>query len=247
MAMRKPGVYVALSAHYADDEKIMEAGEDAELLYVRMLAYCARTPLTEGWISDAVVQSRLGVLPRPAGNGAGIEAGTDAGSRAQRLADVGLIVRERSGYRVRSWLKWNRSVEEMSRESARDRNRKTSANDGTDTGSRAGNGAGNGSGNGDGIPAQVATADQIRSETDQSSKRRKASHPLPPSWKPNTKHIEKALAKGIDVNTLAERMRNWAEAKDARYANWDATFRNWIDREDPRPQQQPTKSPWDRP
>lgn len=142
MAMRKPGPYVALSATYADDEKIMEAGEFAELLYVRMLAYCARTPLSEGWISDPVMESRLGVLPVAAGNGAGTLAGTDVGSRAGKLQASGLITRDGNGWRIVSWLKWNRSVEEMGRERARDRDRKTSGNDGTDAGKRAGNGAG---------------------------------------------------------------------------------------------------------
>lgn len=156
MAMRKPGVYVALSAHYADDEKIMAAGEDAELLYVRMLAYCARTPMTEGWISDAVVMSRLGILPRPD------EAGTDAGSRAGKLVDVGLIRREGRGYRIISWLRWNRSIEEMGRERTRDRNRKTSGNDGKD----AGNATGNDAGTDQGIPHDFRMADQIRSDTD---------------------------------------------------------------------------------
>ena len=156
MAMRKPGVYVALSAHYADDEKIMAAGEDAELLYVRMLAYCARTPMTEGWISDAVVMSRLGILPRPG------ETGTDAGSRAGKLLDVGLIRREGNGYRIISWLRWNRSIEEMGRERTRDRNRKTSGNDGNGTGTDAGNGAGTD----EGVPHEFRMADQIKSDTD---------------------------------------------------------------------------------
>ena len=163
MAVRKPGVYVALSANYADDEAIMDAGEDAELMYIRMLAYCARTPLTEGWISDRVVLSRLGIMPRLAGNGAGNEPGTDAGSRAAKLCSVGLIRRDEDGYRITSWLKWNRSVEEMGRERARDAERKkpvTSRNDGT----HAGNGAGTDAGNDAGVPHASPLSDQIRSD-----------------------------------------------------------------------------------
>lgn len=124
MATRKPGPYAPLSAYYADDEKIMAAGEDAELLYVRMLAYAARTPRAEGWISDGVIQSRLGILPRVSGNGSGNETGTDAGSRAGKLAEVGLISRDGGGYRINSWLRWNKSVEEMERDKANDRKRK---------------------------------------------------------------------------------------------------------------------------
>ena len=84
MAMKKPGAYAPLSAYYADDDRIMEAGEDAELLYVRMLAYAARSPEREGWVSDAVVSSRLGILERDSGNGAGNVPGNSTDSRKQR-------------------------------------------------------------------------------------------------------------------------------------------------------------------
>lgn len=143
MALKRPGPYVGLSANYADDEKIMAAGEDAELLYVRMLAYCARTPLTEGWISDPVLVSRLGVMPRTAydeaGNETGNVPGTDAASRAERLREVGLIERDGTGWRITAWLKWNRSIEEMGRERTRDQRRKAAptSND-PETGREAG-------------------------------------------------------------------------------------------------------------
>lgn len=128
MATKRPGPYVGLSANYADDEKIMEAGEDAELLYIRMLAYCARTPMTEGWISDAVLQSRLGITARTAyddsGKRTGNVPGTDPLSRAETLLEVGLIQGEDTGYRVTSWLRWNRSIEEMGKTREADRGRK---------------------------------------------------------------------------------------------------------------------------
>lgn len=50
--MRRPDRFAPLSAHYYDDDKIMEAGEDAELLFVHMLAYAAGCPEKDGWISD---------------------------------------------------------------------------------------------------------------------------------------------------------------------------------------------------
>jgi hypothetical protein len=33
MAIKRPGAYVPLAVNYADDEAIMDAGEDAELMY----------------------------------------------------------------------------------------------------------------------------------------------------------------------------------------------------------------------
>lgn len=169
MAMRKPGPYAPLSAHYADDERIMEAGEDAELLYVRMLAYAARTPTTEGWISDAVIQSRLGIIPRY--DGSGMVPGTDAGSRAGKLRETGLITRDGNGYRITSWLRWNKSAAEMGKERDRDRKRKkptTSKDDGNDAGSRAGTDTG--------VPAFSVGQKQnteTETETDQKQSTRK--------------------------------------------------------------------------
>lgn len=129
MAKKRPGPYVGLSANYADDEKIMAAGEDAELLYIRMLAYCARTPMTEGWVSEPVLKSRLGITERTAyddsGKATGNVTGTDALSRAETLLEVGLIQRDETGYRITSWLRWNRSIEEMGKERQSDRTRKS--------------------------------------------------------------------------------------------------------------------------
>ena len=145
MAMKRPGIYAPLSAYYFDDAAIMEVGEDAELLYVRMLAYAARQMEFEGFISDRVIASRLGIMPRESGNGTGNVPGTDAGSRAGVLAECGLLTREEGGYRISGWLKWNKSAAELGKERARDRQRKTMPDKGVrfpgpgnDTGNRSG-------------------------------------------------------------------------------------------------------------
>lgn len=131
--MKRPSPYVPLSVHYADDEKIMAVGEDAELMYLRMLAYAGRTPGTNGWISEAVAMSRLGIVGRP-----GIPD-SDPQSRAQRLEDHGLIERDGTGWRLTAWLRWNRSSEQIERDRERDRDRKS----GNGTGNSTGNGTGN--------------------------------------------------------------------------------------------------------
>ena len=145
MAMKRPGIYAPLSAYYFDDAAIMEVGEDAELLYVRMLAYAARQMEFEGFISDRVILTRLGIMPRESGNGTGNVPGTDAGSRAGLLAEYGLLTREEGGYRISGWLKWNKSAAELGKERARDRQRKTMPDKGVrfpgpgnDTGNRSG-------------------------------------------------------------------------------------------------------------
>jgi hypothetical protein len=144
MAIKRPGAYVPLAVNYADDEAIMDAGEDAELMYLRILAFCGRTPKTEGWISDKQIRTRLGLELRP-------ELGPETApeKRVERLAEVGLLTREGCGYRVGSWLKWNRSAEEVARTQGQDRERKktvTSTHTGNGTGTRTGNKTGIGTG-----------------------------------------------------------------------------------------------------
>lgn len=111
--IRRNGSYAPLSAHYYKDDAIAEAGEKAELLYVRGLAFCADV-LKDGFISDTQVARFVGVGMR------------DAPARARRLADVDLWTRddERGGYVVRSWRKWNQTAEEIREKQIKDAERK---------------------------------------------------------------------------------------------------------------------------
>lgn len=231
MALKRPGVYVGLSANYADDEKIMDAGEDAELLYIRMLAYAARTPLTEGWISDSVLKARLGILPRDshdqAGNVTGTVPGTDALSRAEALREVGLIAREDTGWRIVSWLKWNRSIEEMGKERSRDAKRKAPlTSDDPETGRETAREKGREKATSPGNKDQDQDQDHIEGSRKRSA--RKPSVPIRDDWKPTAKHHEYADEHGVDVSSQMMKFRNHAVAKDLRYADWDAAFRNWL-------------------
>ncbi len=110
--VRRRGAYAPLAANYYSDDDIMEAGEEAELLYVRGLAFCAAHPAADGYITDKqVVRVVAPGMP-------------DLAERVQALVLVGLWERLPGGYNVRSWLKWNKSAEELGRFKARDRDRK---------------------------------------------------------------------------------------------------------------------------
>jgi hypothetical protein len=110
--IRRNGSYAPLSAHYYKDDAIDEAGEAAELLYVRGLAFCADV-LSDGFISDRQLVRFVGV------------GMFDAIDRAVKLVEVGLWESTEGGYRVRSWLDWNRSRAEITDVMAKDRERKT--------------------------------------------------------------------------------------------------------------------------
>ena len=96
------GAWAALSSRYYLDDKIIQVGVQAEVIYVRSLAFCAASS-SDGWLS--VEQTSL--LCR--------------GVRGQRRAidalvsaELWKIDSERGGYIVANWLKWNYSTEQIS-------------------------------------------------------------------------------------------------------------------------------------
>lgn len=111
--IRRNGSYAPLSAHYYKDDALADAGEKAELLYVRGLAFSADI-LKDGFISDTQLARFVGVGMR------------DATARAAKLCEVGLWLRddEQSGYWVKSWAKWNQSLTEIRAKQIQDAERK---------------------------------------------------------------------------------------------------------------------------
>lgn len=111
--IRRNGSYAPLSAHYYKDDAIADAGERAELLYVRGLAFSADV-LKDGFISDTQVVRFVGV------------GMNDAKRRAAKLVELGLWIRDEDagGYWVSAWNKWNQSVEEIREKQAKDAERK---------------------------------------------------------------------------------------------------------------------------
>lgn len=107
------GPYAPLGAGYYRDDALLEAGEAAELLFVRALSYCAEST-SDGFISDRQLTMVVGIGMK------------DAVRRADRLIEVGLWERVEGGYVVRSWLKWNRSADDIGRYRKKDRERKAS-------------------------------------------------------------------------------------------------------------------------
>lgn len=151
MRKKRPGTYAPLATHYYDDPKIIEAGEEAELLYVRMLAFASGQPEMEGVVPDRIARQRLAPTGSATGKGTGSATGSDTGNILETLQNVGLIAREGDGWRITSWLRWNRSAADIERDRADDRRRKnalTRSGTGKGTGSRTGKGTGVGTGSG---------------------------------------------------------------------------------------------------
>lgn len=108
---RRVGPYAPLSATYYYDDELALAGENAELLFVRGLAFSAQV-MNDGFISDIQLVRQVGV------------GMADAVDRAAALVEHGLWERVDGGYVVRSWLRWNKSAEEVGRYRAKDAARK---------------------------------------------------------------------------------------------------------------------------
>lgn len=92
---KRPGRYAALAADYYDDPAIIAAGPDAELWYVRALAWCANHPETDGVIPLEVALYRLGI--------------PDAMSRVITCDSHKLVTKNEDSVSVTSWVKWNDS------------------------------------------------------------------------------------------------------------------------------------------
>lgn len=61
-----------------------------------------------------------------------------------------------------------------------------------------------------------------------SASRRKPKIPMPDDWAPKDRHADAAEQRGINLAYQAQKARNWAAANDARYADWDRFFDNWL-------------------
>ena len=107
---KSKGAYVPLAAQYYLDDAILEAGPDAELLFLRCISFLASVS-TDGFITERQV--------RVAGTGL-----RNVARRLQVLERTGLLAAQDGGFVARSWTKWNKSAEQIGKELARDRERK---------------------------------------------------------------------------------------------------------------------------
>lgn len=203
---------------YFMDDAILEAGTDAELLFVRCLSFLASVA-SDGFITDRqlnIVGNGLRAMPR----------------RVESLVKAGLIERVSGGFVVRSWLKWNRSAEEVGRLLAKDRERKAQ-----DSAANTRNSERN--------PVGIPKDSALQSSTEQSSteqtpprgggaRSRATRIPDPFNLTPAMREWAAAEVPGVDVErstrTFVDYWRAESGAKAAK-RDWVATWRNWLRRD----------------
>lgn len=99
MARPAPSMFVPLDVNYMRDPRIRRAGPDAELLYIRALAY-AKGGETDGMVHDYDLDVVAVGLTR-------VQARVDA------LVREGAWEKKRGGWFIAGWFNWNQSVEEL--------------------------------------------------------------------------------------------------------------------------------------
>ncbi len=186
------GPYTPLAANYFLDDSILEAKEHAELLSsaaCRSLRLAIRT----GSSRSADAFTRSGVNLR------------SVEKRIDTLLDVGLLLRVDGGFiQVRSYLKWNKSAEQIGRTLRRDRERKAR---------KQAEVAPNSDRNPDGIHSDSAphvTTRHVTSLHDTETfcltlTRPTARTLLDESWRPNQRHIDLADSLHLDKQRTFER------------------------------------------
>ena len=204
-------LYVKLDASYDDDEKIILAGEKAELLYVRGLCLAKRI-LSDGFISDAH-------LPKFGLSG--------VAARAMRLCEVGLWERDDDarGYWIVSWLKHNRSAEQV--QEVKEKRRAAGHEGGKQSAKQRAKQSGNQSAEASGN--QTLNPEEVGVETEEKGESaRKRAHQLPDDWKPNDAHRAKALELGVDADGEAEAFRDHHLSHGKTLKDWDRGFHTWL-------------------
>jgi hypothetical protein len=97
MARHTPGNYVPLDVNYVRDAAVRRAGEAAELLFIRSLAY-AKGAKTRGKIPDYDLDViAVGMKNVPA--------------RVAALVESRLWIATDDGWEIRSWAQWNSANE----------------------------------------------------------------------------------------------------------------------------------------
>lgn len=217
MARRGKGSYAPLKAQYYLDDAILEAGPDAELLWVRILSFLASVR-SDGRITDRQLKSV----------GFGLR---NVKRRIEKLQEVGLLLQDGDSYEARSWHKWNRSSQEIDNYLASERERKRL---------KAAENADNSGRNEDAFRSDSALSTVQSSSVqkgvskDTPTRTARGSR-LTADWMPSREDIEAIAEQCPGLDTQAEHpafVDYWVAVPGQKGVklDWSATWRNWMRR-----------------
>lgn len=226
------GLYVPLDVNYRDDPKIIEAGADAELVYLRSLVLAKRLTDRDGHVHRAHLNGLACDLDNV------LHGNVDPLDVAADLVKCGLWIEDIDGWLIAAWLKHNPSAAEIDesrgaeasrkrawRESQRDKEAAEGGPDGRDETSH-------------GTPPDATDSNsEEKSETetriDPPSGGKTRGSRIPDEFVVTPEMVDWVLAKcpDIDWQNQSERFVNhWKSktGKDAIKADWVRTWRNWM-------------------
>ena len=210
--MARGEIYVPLIVDYADDPKMIEAGEKAEVLFIRALCLMKRLR-TDGFVADSQLP-RLGL------------SGVD--KRADALCRVGLWEQVDGGFLCVSFLNHNKSraeIDALSEQRAaagRQGGRPTKAN-GKQTEST--------------LLSFVKPKTETETETETNppvgppqGARAKPKRLIPDDWEPSTTDLAWVAAHypQLDAWQIAREFRTYWQGCGKPMADWSATYRNRV-------------------
>lgn len=217
---KSKGAYVPLAAQYYMDDAILGLTPMAELLFVRILSFLASVP-SDGFVTEKQLRSVVAIGLR------------NVPHLVTELTEAGLITAQDGGYVARSWHKWNRSVEEVGRLLAKDRERKArdSAED-----------APNSARNPDGIqPDSKLQSSTEQSSTEQTSpngdggaRKRATRIPEPFIVTAQMRADMHAECPGLDIDAHTKQFVDYWRGESGPRAskkNWVAAWRFWLRRD----------------
>ncbi|MCW2902302.1 MAG: hypothetical protein JWO67_4567 [Streptosporangiaceae bacterium] len=234
MARQTPGNYVPLDVNYARDTAIRKAGTNAELLYIRSLAY-AKGARTSGFVSDFDLEV-VAVGMR------------SVRAAVEKLIEVGLWVRVGDGWVIRSWERWNASDRIVSAGGRLGNHKRWHVDRGevdpecdlcadrTPIAPRS---------HPDSPPisppeSQGKGREGKGSTTPNGVGPRNRGHRLPDDFQPTDDLRSWARERGFNdpqIDEMTDRFRDhWHSTTGARAAksNWNLAWRNWVGKEDPK-------------
>ena len=185
--------------------KARAAGLAAMGLWVTAGAWASQH-LTGGFVPDWYVKSW------PSGQ-----------KRAANLVQSGLWIEVDSGYKFHQWEERQPTKEhvESERAAARERQRKhrESKRD-----------AAVSHGVTDGVTNRTPTRPDPTTSSSGTSKSAKRATQIPDDWQPKEVHLEIAVEYGLDPAYQLRSFRDYCQANGKTYKDWDAAFRNWLNR-----------------
>ncbi len=222
--------YLKLDVGYLTNPKvcaILETSPMAVILHIESIAY-ATQHLTDGLVPAALVRRLVGASTDD-------EALLIQAGLWQETPAAGVI-------EVHDYLEHQRSAADVKRLSAA--GAKGAHGRWTDA-DRIPDGNADRNADGNGLPNAKANGQRERErERKEGAQKRAPETPLPPTWKPKTRHDEYANTHGLSLSSEVLRFRNHALANDRRQRQWDATFANWLAKAvEYKPQTKPIRDP----